>query len=41
VEAESVERFFDALGGPEMRTDEEARTIMDDLFPGSMGEHKA
>ena len=34
VEAESVERFFAALGGPETLTGDEVAAIMGTLFPG-------
>lgn len=37
VEAESVERFFAALGGPETLTDEEAAAIMSSVFPSAPG----
>lgn len=33
VEAESVERLFDALGGPETLTPAEARAIMKAIYP--------
>ena len=33
VEAESVERFFTALGGPDTLTPDEIETIMRGIFP--------